>query len=452
MSATAAKRKMQKNIVIIGNGIAGITAARHIRKNSDHRIQIISAESPYFFSRTALMYVYMGHMRFQDIQPYENHFWSKNNLELIQDWVEEINPNQNRIELKNGGSLHYDELIIATGSKPNVPAWANMNLTNVQGLYTKQDLESLEALSSQLRKAVVVGGGLIGIELVEMLLSRKIEVDFVVREPSFWSNVLPLQNADFVVQHLKHHKGLNIHFSDEVVEVFQNENRANGVRLNSGQQLSCDFLGLCIGVSPNIDFIRSTDISINKGILVNQLLKTSIENIYAIGDCAEVQTPQMNRRPIEAVWYTGRMMGETVAQTICGKPTNYDPGIWFNSAKFFDLEYQTYGHVFSTLGENELNFDWSDNNHMLTFRFDKNTFELKGLNSFGIRIRHEVLNNWLHRKTSILEVLSNFSAANFDPEFYKRYEPEIIAKFNSDFQQNVQLAAPTWWRKILSKA
>ena len=79
-----------ETIIIIGNGISGVTAARHIRKLSDKRIIIVSAESEYFFSRTALMYVYMGHMKFEHTQPYENWFWKKNRIELVHGYVTEV--------------------------------------------------------------------------------------------------------------------------------------------------------------------------------------------------------------------------------------------------------------------------------------------------------------------------------------------------------------------------
>ena len=131
-------------ILIIGNGIAGITAARHIRKNSDFGITVVSSESKYFFSRTALMYVYMGHMKMEHIQPYENNFWQKNRIDLIQDRVLELNHKNNAVILENGGELKYDKLIIATGSKPNFFGWKGQDLIGVQGLYSKQDLETME--------------------------------------------------------------------------------------------------------------------------------------------------------------------------------------------------------------------------------------------------------------------------------------------------------------------
>ena len=92
--------------------------------------------------------------------------------------------------------------------------------------------------------------------------------------------------------------------------------------------------------------------------MVNEFLETNIPNVYAVGDCAEFKVPVVGRKSIEQVWYTGKIMGETVANTITGNKLKYNPGYWFNSAKFLDIEYQTYGWVFSKLKENESNFYW----------------------------------------------------------------------------------------------
>jgi NADPH-dependent 2,4-dienoyl-CoA reductase/sulfur reductase-like enzyme len=187
-------------------------------------------------------------------------------------------------------------------------------------------------------------------------------------------------------------------------------------------------------VSPNISFLKDSGIELGRGIKVNRFLETNIKGIYAIGDCAEQIDPIGNRRPIEAVWYTGRMMGETIAQTICGNRIEYKPGNWFNSAKFLDIEYQTYGWVnnSSRKPEYESHFHWkhTDNTKCITIAFNKDNGEFLGINTFGIRMRHEIFDRWLTEKRSVDHVIDNLIEANFDPEFYRKYEKDIQSAFN----------------------
>jgi len=447
-----------EHIVIIGNGIAGVTAARHIRKKSDKKITIISGEHPYFFSRTALMYVYMGHLKFEHTQPYENWFWKKNKIDLLQGFVTNIDTDKKQLFLIDETSISYDKLIIATGSKPNKFGWKGQNSDGVMGLYHKQDLENLEKFAPNnkvCKRAVIVGGGLIGIELAEMLRSRKIPVTFLVRENSFWNGVLPAQESEMINKHiLEHH--IDLRLNTNLKEIIPDENGLvkSVIIEGTNEEIPCNIVGLTAGVSPNIDFLKESTIEINKGVLVNRFLETNIKNVFAIGDCAEQKNPIGNRRPIEAVWYTGRMMGETVAQTICGNKTEYKPGNWFNSAKFLDIEYQTYGWVFSekNKAENEAHFQWQhpSENKCITISFDKNSHEFLGINTFGIRMRHEIFDRWLSEKKSLAFVLEFLADANFDPEFYKVHEAEIIAKFNQEMGTNIQLKKKSW-KRIFSK-
>ncbi|MCB0493205.1 MAG: NAD(P)/FAD-dependent oxidoreductase [Cyclobacteriaceae bacterium] len=424
-----------KNIVIIGNGIAGITAARHIRKRSDHHITVISSETEHFFSRTALMYIYMGHMNFENTKPYEDWFWKKNRIELLKAHVEHVKTTDKTITLSTGATLGYDILIIATGSKSNKFGWSGQDLKGVQGLYSFQDLEEMEANTKDVKRAVIVGGGLIGVEMAEMLLSRKIEVTFLVRENSFWSNVLPRQEAELISKHLQVHH-VDLKTSAELEKILPDDNgKVKGVITKNGEQIDCQFVGLTVGVSPNIDFLKDSDIEIKRGVLVNEFLETNIPDVYAIGDCVERTYELPGRRNIEQVWYTGRMMGEVVAQSICDTKTKYEPGPWFNSAKFFDIEYQTYGNVGNELKPNEEEFYWEHQGgkKAIHFVWDKNSKQFLGVNVFGIRLRHEKFDAWLREKRSIEFVLHNLSSANFDPEFFDRYENEIV----SDFEKKV---------------
>jgi len=441
-----------EHIVIIGNGISGVTAARHIRKCSDKKITIVSAESDYFFSRTALMYVYMGHMKFEHTQPYENWFWKKNHIDLKKGYVDHIDTKNRTLHFAEGDSLQYDKLIIATGSKPNKFGWPGQDLKGVQGLYTKQDLENLEVYAPNnktCKQAVIVGGGLIGIELAEMLHSRHIPVTFLVRESSFWNGVLPTEESAMINKEILGN-GIDLRLSNNLKEIKSDENgKVKSVVIEeTGEEILCDFVGLTAGVSPNIDVVKNSEIETGRGVKVNRFLETNISNIYAIGDCAEQHDAIGNRRPIEAVWYTGRMMGETVAQTICGNKIEYKPGHWFNSAKFFDIEYQTYGWVWAQPKDNEERFYWEHESgkKCIHMSYDKNTREFIGINNFGIRMRHEFFDKVLTEKKTIEYVLEHLADANFDPEFYKLHEKEIVAKFNIENSTNIQLKKKSWKR------
>jgi NADPH-dependent 2,4-dienoyl-CoA reductase/sulfur reductase-like enzyme len=431
-------------VVIIGNGISGITTARWVRKNhADAEIVVVSEEHDYFFSRTALMYIFMGHMRLVDTQPYENWFWQKNRIQLLKARVESIDYAKKSLNLKQGTAFTYDKLVLALGSKPNKFGWKGQDLTGVQGMYHLSDLEGMEAAAARgVHHAVVVGGGLIGIEMAEMWHARHVPVTFLVRESSFWNLVLPAEESAMINRHIRA-QGIDLRLSSELDAVLDenNDGIADAVVTKNGEKIAADFVGLTVGVSPNIDFLKSSELATGRGITVDEYLQTNQPDVFAIGDCAELSTPQPGRRGIEAVWYTGRQMGETVAQTICGNPTRYVPQLWFNSAKFFDIEYQVYGDVQAKLPENHSTLYWEHANGEKAVRinYDKNTLAVVGFNLMGIRYRHAVCEKWILDKTPIKTVLEHLGLANFDPEFFKEYEAAVVAQYNQQTGENIQL-------------
>lgn len=429
---------MSRSIVIIGNGITGVTAARHIRKRSaDHRITILSAETDHHFSRTALMYIYMGDLTYADTKPYPDDFWEKNRIELKRGWVEKIKTSSREVVLSDGSRTSYDELIIATGAKSNKFGWPGQDSDGVQGLYSYQDLESMEKYSATTRRAVIIGGGLIGVEVAEMLLTRGIEVTFLVRENAFWTVVLPCEEARLVGREISRH-GIDLRYETEMEKILADEKgRARAVVTKSGEQIPCQMVFLTAGVSPNIGMVKNSGIECDRGVLVDEFFRTGTPHVWAGGDCAQHRKVPPDRRPVEQVWYTGRMHGEHIAANLCGDERPYLPGIWFNSAKFFDIEYQTYGVVEHMPRDHEEDFYWEHPGDGMSFRlrFDCETGAVTGVNAFGLRHRHAVWEHWITSKTSVQEVMADLGAANFDPEFYRRHEPVIRAAFNAAFPE-----------------
>lgn len=421
------------DIVIIGNGISGITAARYIRKLSDHKITVISSESDHFFSRTALMYIYMGHMKYEHTKPYEDWFWEKNRINLMNAHVNQINFEDQVLITDDKSAIQYDKLILALGSSPNKFGWPGQDLKGVGSLYAIQDLDTMETYSKNLKRAVIVGGGLIGIEMAEMFHSRNIPVTFLVRESSYWDMVLPKEESEMINKHIKDNH-IDLRLSTELKEIVDNGNgEVEAVITNTGERIECGFVGLTAGVHPNVKWLKETNLNIEKGIVVNEFLETNVSNAYAVGDCAQIANPVQGRRPIEAVWYTGKIMGETVAYNICGNKIKYDPGIWFNSAKFIDIEYQVYGDVQAIPPEHHGSFYWEnkEGNKSVRIVYIKETEQVLGFNLMGIRFRHPVCEKWIANKTKLNEVLKDLKLANFDPEFYEEYEASLYAQYQA---------------------
>lgn len=430
-----------KHVVIIGNGIAGVTAARYIRKMSGHAITMISAESKHFFSRTALMYVYMGHMRMKEITPYEDWFWEKNDISLIQAYVHEVDPGQRLVHLSNGKAVHFDVLILATGSTFNKFGWEGQDLEGVGGLYSLQDLEYMEHYTRHAGRGVVVGGGLIGIEMAEMLLSRHIDVSFLVRESHYWNHVLPAEESQMISRHIREHH-VDLHLETELKRIIGDEaGRVKAIETNKGEIIECQWVGLTVGVRPNVDFLRESGIVIGRGIRVNEFFETNVPGVYAIGDCAEFTVAPPGRRNIEQIWYSGKMHGEMVAANICGKAQTYDPGVFFNSAKFFDIEYQVYGDIPPQLPDGILSLYWEhpDGHHAIRINYRQDTGAVTGFNLMGIRYRHKVCERWIEEGRSIAYVLEHLRAANFDPEFFHEYERFLVEQYNSAHGTKIRL-------------
>ncbi|WP_046242654.1 NAD(P)/FAD-dependent oxidoreductase [Hymenobacter terrenus] len=427
------------HLVIIGNGITGVSCALTVRRlRPEARITLVSSESAHHYSRTALMYVYMGHLRPQDIKPYEDWFWKENHLELVHATATALNTSKKLIALANGTTLAYDQLLLATGSESKRHGWPGQDLAGVQGLYHLPDLEAMTRDTHGISRGVVVGGGLIGVELAEMLHSRGIEPTVLVRDAHYWASVLPPEEANLVDRQFEENR-VPVRYRTELREILGDaQGRVRAVVTTAGEEIPCQWVGLAIGVSPNLTLAKTSEIDTDRGILVDEYLRTNVPNVYAAGDCAQHRQPAAGEVAIEQLWYTGRMQGEAVAHTICGQPTPYRRGVWFNSAKFFNLEYQTYGQAPASPIAGLESFYWEHPSGRAALRVyfrAEAPHAVVGFNALGLRLRHDVCEHWIRQQAPVATVMSHLGAANFDPEFFPQHEKAMVTAFNQQFPQ-----------------
>ena len=394
--------------VIVGNGIAGVTAARHVRKASaEARITMVSDEALEPYSRTALMYVYMGALTQRHTWLYPERFWAENRIDRVRDRAVSLDASRQRVTLE-GGALDYDRLLIATGSRPALPDWPGVGLPGVQGLYHLSDLERMEASTRGIGRAVVVGGGLIGVELAEMLRTRGIGVTFLVREPRYLGHAFTPAESALVEAEIRRH-GVDLRLATEV-ERIEGDGRAQAVVTTDGERVPAAFVGVGTGVRANTGWLGGA-VETNRGVLVDRQLAASAENVWAAGDCAELRDPPPGTRAVEPIWYSARLQGATAGLAMAGHGRDYDPGVFFNSAKFFDLEWQTYGAA-SAPGQ-----DWQVQDGRRSLRIRHDGGRVLGVNSLGVRMRQDVCSRWVGEGWSLDRALADVGAAVFDPEF-----------------------------------
>jgi NAD(P)H-nitrite reductase large subunit len=403
-------------ITIIGNGVAGITAAFTLRaRDAQAGITVISGESEYFYSRTALMYAFMDRMTLRDLEPHERRVYKQNRIARRHARVINLDANAQSLTLSSGEQLPYSKLLIATGSVPRTHPWPGLEESKegVVHFVSLQDLQSAERLVPSTRRAVVVGGGLIGVELVECLRHHGIEVTFLVREPWYWPAALAEDEGEIISAHIAS-QGVDLRHGVELASIIPDATgRVRAVTTTQGETIECQMLGISIGVQPAIQWLASTATppALGRGIQVDTGFRTSLPNVYAAGDCAELPNGQ-----VEQIWYSAKRQGELAARSLLGDDIQYTPPLFFNSAKFFDIEYTTVGQVTRLPQGASSRFRRTPGRNISTRIVEKDGAVI-GFNMLGSRWNHEILETWIHQKLPTDEAERRLHEARFDVEF-----------------------------------
>lgn len=359
--------------LIIGNGIAGLSAAKEIRNNDNQgSITMISSEAYHTYYRVRLTEYLSKDFREEELLVNKDSWYEEKNIKvLLNKIVEKIDIDNSKIRLDDGVEIGYEKLLLATGSRPFIPPIAGKFKQGVLALRTLRDLRYIRNYFDKCKNITVIGGGLLGLEAAWSL--KKLGKNISIVE--FAPYLLPRQLDEELSNKLKEkleEEGFKIYLSSAAEEIL-GKDRANGILLNNGKELKTDGILFSVGIRPNVDLIRDTKIEFNKGIIVDKNLRTNIENIYAAGDVVEIDGS------VIGLWTSANEQGKVAGANMSGKLLEYTEAKLFTSLLLGDIKLFSVGKI----REFDRTFEYKDANQDIHHKLFTTSEKLTGGILFG---------------------------------------------------------------------
>jgi NADPH-dependent 2,4-dienoyl-CoA reductase/sulfur reductase-like enzyme len=310
------------DIVIVGNGIAGLTAAVEARKLApDKRIVVITDQNHPTINTPALKQFVIGKLTREQLLAYPAGTERAQRIHVINARVEEIQAQKKYVCLTGGRGFGYESLLISTGSvATGLPQdLPGRDFDGVLTLHRLNDYLDMRRRLSEIEDAVVVGGGSHAIETVVSLLYWGIRVHWLIRSDTFFPRMLDRHTSDMVLERIRR-AGAKVYTQTEVIGVVGRVGSVNGVVTNQHQFLPCQLVLVCTGTNPVTALATHCDLPMKckRGILVDDQLRTSVRDIYSAGDVAALKDPQSGEYAPRAQWYAAVLQGRIAAAAITG--------------------------------------------------------------------------------------------------------------------------------------
>lgn len=325
--------------LIIGNGIAALAAAKEIRKNDEEgSIIMVTNESSHTYYRVKLTEYIAKDFEDDDLLVTKKEWYDENNVNvMLSKIVEKIDIEKNTIQLDDSEEIQYENLLIATGSRPFIPP---INGKFKEGVFALRSLKDLHYIKDYLKNCddvSVIGGGLLGLEAAWSLKQLGKDVSIVEFAPYLLPRQLDKDIANKLEQKLSE-LGFKI-FLDSQAQEITGEGKAEGIKLNGERTLKTDAILVSSGIRPNLDLVRDTEVKYDKGIIVNNKMETNIDNIYAAGDVVEVDGMVLG------LWTSGNEQGKTAGGNMTGGNLEYNIPKLFATLKIGDIELFSVGVI-----------------------------------------------------------------------------------------------------------
>lgn len=324
------------NYVIIGNGPAATSAIIAIRETDPSSPITLISDEPYTnYSRPLISYLLAKKIEAKRMPYLPDTFYKTNKVKLIlNNPASRLDIKNNQVTLSDKKKIPFDKLLIATGTTPIIPRMKGAQLTGVFTFTKLQDAENVAQYveANEVKEAVVIGGGLIGLKATEGLMGLSVKVTIVELADRILSATFD-KKASQIIKNALEKQGCSVITKNTVTEIQGNHNQVKSVVLNNGKKIAADLVIMAVGVTPNIELVRNTPIKCNKGIIVDKFMQTSVDNIYAAGDCCEAPDLFFELNRPMAIWINATKQGKIAGYNMAGVAKEYQGSLMMNSVE-----------------------------------------------------------------------------------------------------------------------
>jgi NAD(P)H-nitrite reductase large subunit len=329
--------------LIVGNSAGGIGAAEAIRQVDKEGVLAIASEEPYPVYSRPLISRYLARERTLDgmlFRPLD--FYDQNNILFLPcKRVRHLEIDSRIAWSEDNEEIAWDKLLLAVGGKPIFP---KMKGSDKRGVFTFTKLDDAKAVDrflSNARKAVVIGGGLIGISVTEALVKRGVDVTVVEMKDRILNTILDEQ-ASLMTEEVLKQAGVGIIAGHTVIEITGKET-VEGLVFDNGEAMRCDLVLVAIGVSPRSELALDAMLKVNRGVVVDSYMATNHPDVYACGDVAETYDFIYGENRVTPIWPNAYIGGRIAGLNMAGTPTKYPGGTAINSLNYFGLDIASAG-------------------------------------------------------------------------------------------------------------
>ena len=331
--------------VIIGSGPAGISAAEAIRSlDTSGEITLITEDQDGYYSRPGLAYYLTGEIPESGLYPFQPKELQRLRMQHVHGRAVQIKADEHRLILQNGQSTAYDRLLIAVGAQAVTIQNPGVELQGVFKLDTLENARHILKMARKAKSAVVIGGGITALEIVEGLRARGVRVHYFLRGDRYWANVLDEHESRIVEHHLKK-DGVQLHFETDLDEILGKGGKVVGVRTTAGVIVKCEMVGVAVGVKPRNGLAQQSGLQVDRAVVVDQFMRTSAPDVYAAGDVAQVQDSVTGKSFLNTLWSPARNQGYTAGMNMAGERIGYTQGAPFNVTRLAGLTTTIIGAV-----------------------------------------------------------------------------------------------------------